>query len=261
MKPTEYNTHSATPLISVITITYNAADVLPPTLRSIAAQTCRQFEHIIVDGASTDNTLALARQLGVPTLRILSEKDRGIYDAMNKGLRLAKGRYILFLNAGDAFASPTSLKAYEDAITTMQPDIIYADTDIVDNQRRVLHPRHLAAPTLLTSQSFSHGMLVCHQAFMVKRDIAPQYDLQYRFSADYDWTIRCIRATLPSRCHNLRCVTIHYLDNGATEQHKLQSLRERFQIMKNHYGLATAIARHISFIPRAIIRKFNGRHV
>ncbi len=261
MKSSDYYNANGAPLISVITITYNAAEVLPPTLRSIAEQTCTQFEHIIVDGASTDDTLAIARQLGTPALRILSEKDKGIYDAMNKGLRLAKGQYILFLNAGDAFAAPTSLQDYADAIISAHPDIIYADTDIVDTQRRIIHPRHLAAPPVLTFRSFSHGMLVCHQAFMVRRDIAPRYDLQYRFSADYDWTIRCIQATRPAKCHNLHRVTIHYLDNGATEQHKLQSLQERFHIMKTHYGLATAIARHISFIPRAIIRKLSGRHV
>lgn len=77
------------PLISIITITYNAAKVLPPTVDSIMAQSFRDFEHIVVDGASTDDTLAIARRN--PSARILSEPDRGLYDAMNKGLHLPGG--------------------------------------------------------------------------------------------------------------------------------------------------------------------------
>ena len=100
------------PLISVITITYNAEDCLYPTMRSVAAQSFKDFEHIIVDGASTDNTLQIARSLGTSNLRILSEPDKGLYDAMNKGLSMANGRYLLFLNAGDAFHSEDTLSHY-----------------------------------------------------------------------------------------------------------------------------------------------------
>ena len=92
-----------TPLITIITITYNAGKTISPTLMSVASQTFRNFEHIIVDGASGDNTLSIARSY--PETRILSEKDNGLYDAMNKGIRLARGKYLLFLNAGDTFHS------------------------------------------------------------------------------------------------------------------------------------------------------------
>lgn len=243
------------PLFSIITITYNAEKELPATMESVAEQTFRNFEHLIIDGASKDSTVALARSLGGDNLRIISEKDSGLYDAMNKGLRFAKGKYVIFLNAGDAFAAPVVLALYADAARN-DADIIYADTVVVDADRNILRPRHLAAPERLTSQSFSHGMLVCHQAFCVKRDIAPQYDLSYRFSADYDWTIRCIKATSPARCVNLHTVAIHYLDDGMTEKNKVDSLKERFRIMSHHYGAPTAILRHLSFIPRAIGRKF-----
>ncbi len=85
------------PLISIITITFNAAAHLPATMKSVAEQKCSDFEHIIIDGASSDNTLQIARKLGIPSLRILSEPDKGLYDAMNKGLRLAKGNTYCFL--------------------------------------------------------------------------------------------------------------------------------------------------------------------
>ena len=164
---------------------------------SVASQTFRNFEHIIVDGASGDNTLSIARSY--PETRILSEKDNGLYDAMNKGIRLARGKYLLFLNAGDTFHSKDILAAYA-ARARRGDDIIYADTVIVDSARHIIGRRHLTAPASLTFESFARGMLVCHQAFMVRREIAPDYDLQYRFSADYDWTVRCIKNADPRRC-------------------------------------------------------------
>lgn len=246
------------PLISIITITYNAAAELPPTMHSVAEQTFTGFEHIVVDGASTDDTLLIARSEATPSLRILSERDHGLYDAMNKGLHMARGQYVLFLNAGDAFHTADTLKKYADAAAKGY-DIIYADTVIVDAQRKILRPRHLSAPPLLTRDSFSKGMLICHQAFMVRRALAPDYDLQYRFSADYDWTVKCITATAPEKCLNLNCIAIDYLDEGTTEKNKIASLRERFHVMRHHYGAPTAIARHLSFIPRALLRKLSSR--
>lgn len=242
------------PLFSIITITFNAEQELKPTMISVAQQVCRDFEHIIVDGASTDGTIALARSLGGDALRIISEKDKGLYDAMNKGIGLARGKYLIFLNAGDSFASQDTLALYAEAAKN-DPDIIYADTVIVAPDRTVKGPRHLSAPSTLTAKSFSNGMLVCHQAFVVRRSMAPLYDLQYRFSADYDWTVKCIKSTTPERCINLDTVAIHYLDDGLTEKHKKDSLKERYDIMCKHYGTATAIMKHLSFIPRALARK------
>ncbi|MDE6011067.1 MAG: glycosyltransferase [Muribaculaceae bacterium] len=244
------------PLISLITITFNAAGEIVPTMKSIAEQSFRDFEHIVVDGASTDATLQLVRQMGGRSVKILSEPDDGLYDAMNKGLKMARGMFVLFLNAGDSFATPGTLELYAKAASN-GADIIYADTVIVDAVGNILRPRHLSVPEVLTPDSFADGMLICHQAFMVKRNIAPLYNLQYRFSADYDWTIRCIKHTLPERCVNLHSVTIHYLDNGMTEKNKKASLKERFAIMKEHYGIIRTVGKHLSFIPRAVARKFS----
>lgn len=242
------------PLISVITITFNAAGTLPVTMESVAEQTFRDFEHIVVDGASTDDTIMHARRMGTPRLRILSEPDEGLYDAMNKGLKIARGRYVLFLNAGDRFHDADSLKAYADAISEKNPDIIYGETDIVDIEGKRIGPRHLSVPEILTFDSFSKGMLICHQAFMVRKDIAVLYDTDYRFSADYDWCIRCIQASRAGDRVNLHRVTIDYLADGLTDKNKMASLVERFKIMAAHYGSAKAVAAHLSFIPRAIKR-------
>lgn len=243
------------PLISIITITYNAAETLPLTMLSVAEQSFSDFEHLIIDGASSDDTILVARQMCTSTLRIISEPDNGLYDAMNKGLRLARGKYVIFLNSGDKFHSRDTLQLYADAIIAKKPDIIYGDTDIVDATGKRIGPRHLSVPGMLTVDSFSRGMLICHQAFMVRKAIAPRYDTDYRFSADYDWTIRCIKASRPGGRINLRAITIDYLSNGLTDHNKRASLIERFRIMAHHYGTLRAIMAHLSFIPRAIKRR------
>lgn len=241
----------STPLISIITITYNAETTIEPTLISVATQTFRNFEHIIVDGASTDGTLTIARKF--EDLRILSERDKGLYDAMNKGLRMARGRYVLFLNAGDAFHNNETLRHYAER-AMKGDDIIFGDTVIVDSNRHIIGKRHLNAPVHLTHDSFSKGMLICHQAFMVRRELAPEYDLSYRFSADYDWTVRCIASSDPGRCTNLNRITIDYLSAGMTDRNKFKSLKERYRIMARHYGHRRTFLNHLGFIFRAIRR-------
>lgn len=241
-------------MISIITITYNAEGTLKPTMDSVASQTCRDFEHIIVDGASRDNTLSVARKY--PDVRIISEPDKGLYDAMNKGLRLAKGDYIIFLNSGDTFHSQNTLEAYAKAAEN-GADIIYGDTLIVDSERLTIGPRHYSVPEQLTFLSFSRGMLICHQAFMVRKSLAPDYDLNYRFSADYDWTIRCIERTSPNKCVNLHQVTIDYLSDGLTDKNKRKSLMERYRIMAKHYGHIRALNRHLQLIVSKVLSRKN----
>ena len=248
------------PLFSIITITYNAGEVLLPTLESVRRQVFRNFEHIIIDGASRDNTVSIARKEGVEGIKIFSEPDRGLYDAMNKGINMARGKYLLFLNAGDSFHNDESLAAYAE-YAMRDYDIIYGDTVIVDARRHIVGKRHLTAPTMLTVDSFAKGMLICHQAFMVKREIAPLYDTSYRFSADYDWTIRCIKASDPRRCVNLNRITIDYLSDGLTDKNKVKSLRERYAIMAKHYGKARTLANHVGFIFRALKRKISDDNV
>lgn len=243
------------PLVSIITVTYNARDVIEPTLKSVAEQTFSEYEHIIVDGHSSDDTLAVVSKYLHPGLQIHSKPDNGIYHGMNRGLKYAKGKYVLFLNAGDRFASSTTLARYADALEE-DPDIVYGDTVIVDPEGEVLRKRHLDAPEFLTYNSYKKGMLICHQAFMVRRELAPEYSRDYKLSADYDWCLACIANSGVTRRKNLKAVTIHYLDGGMSQKKKLESLKERFMIMKRHFGLLAAVKAHISFIPRALKRRF-----
>ena len=147
-----------------------------------------------MDGVSKDKTLKLAIDAGMPQARIYSSPDKGIYDAMNKAMAVAHGDYLIFLNAGDAFHSSDTLEKLASAIMDNDyPGIVYGQTDLVDSERRFIAPRHLTAPAELTLQSFAKGMVVCHQAFVVLRKLAQDYDLKYRFSSDYEWCIRCLQ--------------------------------------------------------------------
>lgn len=241
------------PLISIITITYNAESEIGPTLESLNRQTFRNFEHLVIDGASSDNTLAMVKEMS-PDSIVISEPDKGLYDAMNKGLRAAKGEYVLFLNAGDSLHSPDILRRYAER---RGANIIYGDTIIVDSERNFIKPRHLSAPKKLTFKSFSKGMLVCHQAFMVRRSISPEYDLQYRFSADYEWTLKCLRSSDQTHNVNIDTIAIDYLSDGLTDKNHKASLKERYKIMCRYYGTLPTILRHIGFAVRNILRKFH----
>ena len=234
----------AQPLFSIITITYNAAATLPPTLRSVEQQTYTNYEYIVVDGASTDATLALVEASSLDA-RVLSEPDKGLYDAMNKGVKMAVGEYLIFLNAGDAFHAPDTLQRVADIIGADRPGVVYGETAIVDAERKFIMMRRLRAPETLTWRSFAQGMLVCHQAFIARRDIAPLYDLQYRYSADVDWCIRCMKQT--RELLNTHLTLIDYLNEGETTRHHRASLKERYAVMCHHYGTLPTMLRHIGF--------------
>ena len=243
-------------LFSIITVTYNAQQVLPPTLESVREQTFRDFEYLVIDGASTDNTLQLVDNAGIATTTVWSEPDKGLYDAMNKAIDRAQGKYLIFLNAGDTFASPETLahialKAQDD------PDVIYGQTQLVDADRKVVGMRHLTAPKQLDWTSFKDGMLVCHQAFIAKREICPHYDLAYRFSADYDWCIKVLRKSDNNTYVGDTPIISFLNDGGLTTKNHKRSLKERYRIMCHYYGTIPTTLRHLKFAIRHMVRKLN----
>lgn len=257
---------------SIVTITYNADNVLGKTVDSVFSQTYPHVEHVIIDGASTDDTLQVAQDYMQRSyaasngheIRIVSEPDNGLYDAMNKGLRQVSGDYVLFLNAGDFFPDSEVLSniarnvGLEGVSREKLPVVLYGNTDIVDNDGRFLRHRRLQPPANLSWRSFRYGMLVCHQAFYARLDIAKTvpYDCRYRFSADVDWCIRIMKEAeirhLPLL--NLHLVVANYTEEGQSTIHHRESLNERYQIMCHHYGKIPTIFMHLWFAVRQIIK-------
>ncbi len=248
------------PLFSIITVTYNAEATIAATLHSVASQTCGQYEHLIIDGRSTDRTLEIVRSFDNPRIRLVSEPDHGIYDAMNKGISLARGEYLIFLNSGDRFHEDATLQLFADKIIDNDyPGILYGQTDIVDNQGKYLGPRHLIAPPDLKLDDMKKGMLVCHQAMAVYYRIVNDYDTRYRYSADYAWVITCL---MHSR-HNIYIdrTVVDYLSEGTTTGHHRQSLKERFSIMCRYFGTLPTVARHITFAYRYLRRRKTSANI
>ncbi len=241
------------PLFSIITVTRNAAATLPFTLASVKEQTCHLYEYIIMDGVSSDDTVEIARNAGIQNAKIISSPDKGLYDAMNKAMEIATGEYLIFLNAGDTFHAPTTLDVIADTIMDNDfPGIVYGQTQLVNASRKRVGDRHLIAPEGLTFKSFANGMLVCHQAFIALRRVTGKYDLRYRYSADYEWCIRCLQRS--HRNVYIPETIVDYLSEGLTTANRWKSLLERFKIMCHYYGRVPTIIRHIKFIPRFLRR-------
>ena len=252
--------------ITYVTITYNAASVLQRTLDSVLSQDYPDILHLIIDGASTDDTMQLvdayidrsnAADNG-HSIQVTSEPDKGIYDAMNKGLRSITGDYVCFLNAGDFLPASDTVSRIVEKVGDQSPAVLYGDTDIVDGEGRFLHHRRLAPPEHLSWKSFRQGMLVCHQAFYARTDfaIATPYDLRYRYSADVDWCIRVMKAAAKENVPllNLKMVVANYTEEGQTTLHHRDSLWERYHVMERHYGRLQTFFLHCWFALRSVFK-------
>ncbi|MCR4995304.1 MAG: glycosyltransferase [Bacteroidales bacterium] len=256
---------------TIATVTYNAGATIRRTLDSVAAQTYNAVEHLIIDGCSTDRTMAeihhyVEHNTDVQHphhIVLVREPDNGLYDAMNKALLQCKGDYIVFLNAGDKFHTDTQLAEIAAQIATYNssrlPAVVYGETDLVDEAGQFLRHRRLEAPERLTSKSFLSGMLVCHQSFYVRTDIARAnlYNLKYRYSADYDWCIRILKVAERRGIviHNTHLILTDYLSEGLTTRNHQRSLKERLRLMAVHYGWLRALAMHAWFVVRAVVKK------
>lgn len=254
---------------TIVTCTYNAAPVLQRTLDSVLHQSYSDVEHLILDGQSKDATVKMALDYkeksdnaeGGHEVTVISEKDGGLYDAMNKGIRHATGTYIVFINAGDVFPNNDTLETISASLGDGEtlPGVIYGDTDIVDEDGHFLRHRRLRPPKKLTWKSFKWGMLVCHQAFYARTDIAKDIlynNKEYRFSADVDWCIRIMKESAKRKLplKYVDEVVVNYLDGGMTNKNHKASLKERFRVMASHYGLVQTVLLHIWFVFRSLLR-------
>lgn len=226
----------------MITVVYNSARELEKTIASIRSQTWTDLEYLVIDGGSTDDTPEIIRQHADIIDYWVSEPDKGLYDAMNKGLRAATGDFVWFMNAGDQIYTPeTTRQIFENQ--KIVADIYYGDTMVVDQDYQEIGLRRLRPPEKLTWKSFRKGMLVCHQAILVKKSLASEYDLKYPHSADFDWVIKALKKT--DRIVNSHLILTAFLDGGQSKRTITPSLLERFQSMTKHYGLFQTLIHHI----------------
>ncbi len=230
------------PKVSVITVVYNAVELLEKTILNILDQTYANIEYIVIDGGSTDGSLDLIKKYADQIDYWISEPDNGLYHAMNKGLNAASGDWVWYINAGDLiYSNDTLSRIFEEHGT--QADVYYGDTMVVNTAYEDLGLRRLRPPQQLSWKSFQKGMLVCHQSILVNRQLADPYDLKYSHAADFDWVIKALKKT--DKIVNTGMILSRFLDGGQSKQTIKPSLLERFISMRTHYGLFPTLFRHI----------------
>lgn len=242
------------PLISIITVVYNSAEYIEGTLQSIAEQTGTDYEYIIIDGGSTDATLSIINKYRKWVTTLVSEPDKGLYDAMNKGLRIAKGKYVWFINSGDKLYDAHTIQNVEECYAK-QPDadILYGQTQLIDKHNNVLGMRKKAAPEHLTVNSFKMGMMVCHQSVLINKAIVEEYDINYKVDADYLWVLQALEKSKKNVYTGL--ILSRYLEDGFSVKNRKKANKERWNIMCEHYGYAATVWAHVKILIRYIKEK------
>ncbi len=225
---------------------FNNRAGLERTFQSIAAQPERKdLEYIVVDGGSTDGTLDYIRDHSHLIDHWISEPDRGLYHAMNKGIAMARGSYVWFMNSGDALYDQHTLEMVLQAAAT-GADFIYGDTMFIGPDGREIGLMSRVTPKKLPKNigpdTFAYGMNICHQSVVVKRNLAVPYDETYRMVADIDWIIRILQKHPNAFC----CAQpLSRFELGGISQQRIRSSwKERFQVLSTHYGWLPTLLRH-----------------
>ena len=240
---------------SIITIVYNGAELMGGTMQSVLNQTFTDYEYLIIDGASKDDTLKIVNKY-VDKLntcvQVVSERDKGLYDAMNKGLKLAKGDFVLFLNCGDRLFETTTLEKINAHISS-KTGVLFGETMLVNDARKHIGTRTEITvqklPKKLTWHSMKYGMVVCHQSFLARRTITPFY-IENNLAADIDWVIKCLK--ICENAANTHTIISEYLMGGVSKQRHQQSLWDRYAVLKFHFGTVPNVLNHVVITIRAV---------
>jgi len=244
--------------ISIITVSFNSALTIGDTLRSVAVQRYPDIEHIVIDGASHDATPEVVRTLGAHVKHFISEPDNGIYDAMNKGIALATGDLIGFLNADDIFASPNSVTNMAAAVSANNSDAVYSDLVYVraDGTDKVV--RRWRSGEYSRSR-LRYGWMPPHPTFYVRSHVMRQvgpFDQRLRIAADYDFVLRCL-AQPERRVAYLPEVLVRMRLGGASN-HSVQAIwrksREDLQVLRRSGvgGIGTLLCKNLRKIPQLL---------
>ena len=208
---------------------------------SVINQTYPNIEYLIIDGASNDGTVEIIKRYENRLAKFISEQDKGIYDAMNKGLALATGDYVLFMNSGDEiYATDTVAEVFA---TSPSGDIYYGETEMYDAKWKSIGRRRHQAPEHFSWKSFRYGMSISHQAIYIKKSLTTPFNLKYKYSADIDWIIKASKKA--SNIVNTHLYVAKYLIGGMSKKKHLESLKERFEILSHYYGITANVINHV----------------
>ena len=225
--------------ISIITITYNSASSLQRALDSVQSQTYKDIEHVIIDGASTDGTREMIEAYAEQhkNVKWVSEKDNGIYDAINKGIRLATGDVIGFLHSDDVLYSPDSIGQIAAAFEQNQADVVYGDLQYMRGNKVVRRWKSNA----FNPRALKYGWMPPHPTVYVRREVYQQvgeYDSWFRISADYDMILRIFTAGYNTHYipEVLVCMETGGASNKNTKARLSKTMEDYIVLKKNHVG-------------------------
>jgi len=248
------------PLISLITVVYNAEKVLEQTLQSAINQTYKNIELVIIDGGSKDSTLQIAEKFRSSIGTLISEKDKGIYDAMNKGVRAAKGEWVYFLNAGDSFYNVHVLENIFLNKDWSGKDFIYGKVQTVNEPTGVDYLN--GKP--VTMKDFYTGYPICHQATFTRRSIFEtigEFDISYKLAADTEWFIRIFKKD-ESRTSFVNEVVAFYDVQGASYHKRMQGYEEYMRFGTKHFPFFINLRNRLNYpliwLKVKLIRLFTG---
>ena len=246
--------------ITVITVTYNSAATIVDTLRSVAAQAYPDIEHIVVDGGSTDATLPLVAEHRLPGTRVLSEPDRGIYDAMNKGLRLATGDYVGFLNSDDYYQAPDILAEVAAAAAKAEvPDAVYGDLVYVDPARAQPIVRYWRAGEFSLAK-VRRGWMVPHPTLYVRRTTLQRvgpFDDALRIAGDYDFMLRLFHQPSVRLVHVPRifvCMRVGGASGRSVKAVLRKSSEDLVALRRHGLGLLSLAGKNLQKVPMLFAR-------
>jgi glycosyltransferase involved in cell wall biosynthesis len=236
------------PKISIITVVFNGELFIERTILSVINQTYENIEYIIIDGASKDSTLQIIKKYSDKIATLISEPDKGLYDAMNKGIHLATGDYIAFMNAGDMYFEYNTISMVFQ--NWNDEDFLYGDTMLVD-EKNEFYPYHKTKPkqSEMNCNCFQNGMVICHQSMFIKRTIVPLYNLKsvIKVACDLDWVIRATKECKSFKDSNVYIAK--FLMGGVSNKNKFRVvLIERPLLIVKYFGLWAVLKLFIKMI-------------
>ena len=247
-KTTAHQSVRQQPLVSVITVVFNGEQFLERTLSSVIKQTYPNIEYIIIDGGSTDKTIDIIRKYEDKIAHWVSEKDNGIYDAMNKGIKRAKGKWINFMNAGDYYYDHNVLEKISNLFIRQNEGIIYGKTIVYQNNKPIKNkPIKNFAFTKLNLLLLGTGVL-CHQAMFVNKNTIIPYSDKYLLKGELDWYFNLLNNS--KFYTKLKLPVVYYLAGGIGVQQSRLNTKEKFQLLWDRYliiGILLALPMHLYY--------------
>ena len=238
------------PRITIITVVFNGEQHLEKTILSIINQTYENLEYIIIDGCSTDGTLTIVENYRYAISYFISEPDQGIYDAMNKGINIASGEWVNFMNAGDVFYDTNTLNNITPHLEKTK-DVVYGN--------HVIFQEHPYKETYFMAKNLSYvwNIPYCHQTAFVSISLLRKhlFDTQYHIASDYNQYLDMRKAN--AIFYYTPIFIAKYLDGGVSAQHKQQWIKEHRIIQSNHFKVRGEILYHLRILKMLVEKQIS----